>query len=277
MNDYLVHLREHYLDQPNEVSIETLALCNAACSFCPYPTLDRKGTKMSDELLDRLIAEMSAFKVPFSFSPFKVNEPLLDKRLIPLCEKFNREVPLGWLRIFTNGQALTPDKIEGISGLKRVHHLWISLNSVDPAEYQKLMQLDFDKTVKRLDYLHSIEFPHTVVLSTVGFPNEEFRYYCFQRWPKFESFAIKRDAWIDFTNAQDQEVPDTPCGRWFEVNIMATGKLALCCMDSDGAYSPGDVNESTMLELYNKPEWRRMREQLLSRKVVGEPCHRCTY
>jgi radical SAM family protein/iron-sulfur cluster protein len=274
-----VNLREQYLDQPHEISIETLALCNAACTFCPYPTLERKGTKMSDELIDRLIGEMATFKTPFSFSPFKVNEPLLDRRLIPICQKFNREVPLGWLRIFTNGQALTPDKIEQIAGLQRVHHLWISLNSHIPEEYEKLMSLKFDITVKRLDYLHSIEFPHEVMLSTVGFPNEPFRRYCFDRWPKFRSMAIKRDAWIDYTNAQEFEIPDAPCGRWFELSIIATGKVSHCCMDGLAAYPIGDVNENTMLEIYNAPFWRERREKMISRRQLDDssPCSRCSY
>lgn len=273
----LNELREKYLDQPHEVSIETLALCNAACVFCPYPTMERKGTQMPDELIDRLIGEMSQWKTPFSFSPFKVNEPLLDKRLIPICQKFNREVPVGWIRIFTNGQALTPEKIEGIAGLERIHHLWISLNSHEPEEYKRLMNLDFEKTAKRLDYLHTLDFPHKVVLSTVGFPNEPFRWYCFNRWPKFQSFAIKKDAWVDYTDPQITEIPDTPCGRWFELNITATGKCALCCMDGEARWSPGDVNENTMLEIYNAPYWRERREKMLSRKLIGDPCNRCSY
>ena len=59
-----------YMDQPGEVSIETLSLCNARCTFCPYPTLERKGERMSDEMLTRIIDEMNSFEVPFVFSPF---------------------------------------------------------------------------------------------------------------------------------------------------------------------------------------------------------------
>lgn len=270
-------LRDNYLDQPHEVSLETLALCNAACTFCPYPTLERQGTKMPDEMIHRLIDEMAEWKVPFYFSPFKVNEPLLDNRLIPICQEVNNLVPAAILRIFSNGQALTPDKIEGIAKLEKVTHLWISLNSHIKEEYEALMSLDFDKTIKRLDYLHSIEFPHKVVLSTVGFPNEPFRKFCFDRWPKFESYAIKRDAWIDYTNSQNDEVPDEPCGRWFELSIMADGRVALCCMDGTGKHAIGDLNKQTMLEVYNAPQWRERREKMLSRRNVGDPCNRCTY
>jgi MoaA/NifB/PqqE/SkfB family radical SAM enzyme len=43
-----------YLDFPAVLGIETLALCNAACDFCPYPGMERKGEAMPD----RLIAEI---------------------------------------------------------------------------------------------------------------------------------------------------------------------------------------------------------------------------
>jgi hypothetical protein len=224
-------LRDRYLDQPNEVSLETLALCNAACTFCPYPTLERKGARMSDELIDRLVKEMATWKSPFTLAPFKVNEPLLDARTIPLCERINRDVPLARLRIFTNGSPLTQEKIDGIAKLKNVVHLWVSLNEYRADEYKKLMGLDFEKTTKRLDNLHAQDFPHPVMLSCVGFPNEEFRRYCFDRWPKFSSMAIHRTSWLGYVTPQDREIPGRACARWFELSITATGKVVLCCMD----------------------------------------------
>ncbi len=67
---------------------------------------------------------MAQWSQPFVFSPFKVNEPLLDARLIPLCERMNRETR-ALLRIFTNGSPLTPEKIAGIAGLRNVAP-WVS-------------------------------------------------------------------------------------------------------------------------------------------------------
>jgi hypothetical protein len=234
---------------------------------------------MPDSLIDRLVGEMAKWPQTFVFSPFKVNEPLLDKRLIPLCQKMNRDVPRATLRLFTNGQALTADKVEAIGKLKRVEHLWISLNSHDPVEYERLMGLDFEKTAKRLDHLHSVDFPYPVMLSCVGFPNEDFRRYCFDRWPKFDSVALKKDAWIDFTDPQVTEVPDAPCARWWELSITATGVTSHCCMDSKAEYPIGDVNKQTMLEIYNAPFWRTRRERYLSRKELDNrsPCAGCTY
>lgn len=71
-------LSQAYLDQPREVSLETLALCNAACEFCPYPTIERKGARMSDALITRLVGEMAQFPRPFYFSP--LSRKALDDR-----------------------------------------------------------------------------------------------------------------------------------------------------------------------------------------------------
>lgn len=273
---YLGDMRRYYHSQPHEVSIETQALCNARCTFCPYPTLDRKGTKMPDELLLRLIGEMAEFKAPFYFSPFKVNEPLMDKRLIPMCRRFNEDAPLGHLRIFSNGSALTDKHIEGIASLDRVVHLWISLNTHVEAEYEPLMGLDYKKTIRRLDNLHTKDFPHPIVVSRVG-PDADFVAFVRERWPKFQVACIKRDAWIDFTNPDDMTVPETPCGRWWELNITATGKAALCCMDGEARFGFGDVNESSLLEIYNHPKLKHWRESVWSRKQVGSPCDKCSY
>lgn len=274
---YCASLREQYLDQPFEVSLETFAKCNADCEFCPYSSMDRLGERMDDSLIDALVDEMSGFKLPFGFSPFKVNEPLLDKRVLPLLRRMNRDVPMAHLRLFSNGTTITPNNIAQIAELKQVHHLWISLNSVDQAEYQRVMKLDFERTARNLDALHKMDdFPHPVMLSTVGYPNETFRRYCFDRWPKFESMAIKRVAWLGFTKAQDMEVPNDPCSRWFEMSICADGVVSLCCMDGTGEYAIGNVKTHSLLDIYNSPAWRERREGLWSRHRV-HPCSTCTY
>ena len=260
---------DHYLDQPREVALETYAKCNAACVFCPYPTLDRIGEKMSDDLIIDLIDQMSEWDKPFYFSPFKVNEPLLDKRLITICKDVLMNTN-GIIRLFSNGSALTPKKIEEIATLDRLEHLWISLNDYRAKEYRELMNLDFENTASKLDYLHESGFPFRVVLSTVGFPNEEFRRYCFDRWPNFESFAIHRSGWLGDIEPQDRPIPEHECGRWWEMSIMANGIVSLCCMDGQGKYPQGDVKAESLLDIYAK-----MREHRVRKKRDWFPCNTC--
>jgi len=272
-------LEKYYMEQPFEVSIETMTICNAACTFCPYPTLERIGNKMSDELLDRLVDEMSEFKYPFSFSPFKLSDPLLDKRLIPLLEKVNDKVPLATIRIFTNASALTWEKAEQLHNIDNVD-LWLSVNEHRETEYENLMNLDYQRMLKNVDALHESDFRHPVKVLRVG-ANAEFVEFSQDRWPHFETKLIKKDGWLGFTEAQNDEVPDTGCSRWFELSITSEGKASHCCMHdgTDLRYNIGDVNEQTLLEVYNSPHWKERREQGLSRRELNDdsPCSRCTY
>ena len=67
-----------------------------------------------------------------------------------------------------------------------------------------------------------------------------------------------------------------PCGRWYELSIMANGVVSLCCQDGEGQFPIGDVNKQTLLEVYNHPFYRERREKNLSRLEV-EVCNTCTY
>lgn len=53
--------------------LETISVCNATCTFCPYVELDRIGTRMSDDLLQKVIADLTEMRphVQFNLSPFK--------------------------------------------------------------------------------------------------------------------------------------------------------------------------------------------------------------
>ena len=271
---HLEWLREHYLDQPNEVSIETYSKCNAACSFCPYPTLERIGNKMPDALLDRLVDEMAEFPRPFLFSPFKVSEPLLDKRLFPLLRKVNQKVPHARIRVFTNGAALNWDNAENLHNIDNLE-LWISVNSHREEEYEQVMSLNYARMLKNVDQLHSSDFRHPVYLTRVG-KDPDYLAFCEARWPHFQPVLIKQDSWLGYTESDNTEIPDTPCARWFELSIMSTGVVSLCCMDGEGAYPIGDVNKQTLLEVYNSPNWRDRRERMVSRETI-HPCNTCTY
>ena len=273
-----------YLDWPREVSIETYAKCNAACVFCPYTQMERQGERMPDEILDRIIEELKDHPHPFIIAPFKVNEPFLDKRLIPFCQKVNAELPNAFLRIFSNGQALTNKNIVDVAHLERVAHLWISLNSHDPAEYRATMGLDFEKTAKSLDELHTAVqfgiFSHDVVLSRVHqdhIAREPFVDYCSERWPLFKVVTLKRDSWLGDIEGMDRPIPDAPCGRWYELSITATGEVSRCCMDGQCKHPIGDLRTQSLFEVYNGKQWRKQRLTEMSRKETGTVCAGCNY
>lgn len=241
---------------------------------------------MPNALISRLLQEMAQFKQSFVFSPFKLNEPFLDKRLKEICRRFMEWCPQGSLRLFTNGSALTQDNLEWVAELSRVKHLWVSLNSVRETDHQALMQFKrpmFGRIATQLDALHrhvqADTFPHPVMLSRVAQGTADdlnFLKITHRRWPRFGSILIKQDAWLQDIAAPQIPIPSAPCTRWFELSIMATGIASLCCMDSESKFPLGTVQDQTLLDIYNAPAWRERREKMLDRRGVAV-CQTCSY
>ena len=80
---------------PKIVHIETQAVCNAKCSFCEYDSLSRKGKKMSDENIKKIISDLSV--IPSSrnvqIQPYKISEPFLEKRLPWIADEILSQIP----------------------------------------------------------------------------------------------------------------------------------------------------------------------------------------
>lgn len=241
---------------------------------------------MPDELIDKVIGDLKAIPadLPFTISPFKVNDPFLDKRIFAVCEHINRQLPNASLRLFTNGTPLTAKIIERIASIRKVVHLWISLNEFEEQAYQRVMQLPFNKTIEKLDALHqrvAAGYPHPVTVSRVtdgSSADTAFRQFVAERYPLFQCFMIGRSNWTGQVDiGAEKRIPQTGCSRWFEVSIMASGKVALCCMDGEGKQVIGDVKQQSVLEVYNTPAYRKMRQYTFSRLAAAAPCDTCIY
>ena len=105
------------LDFPIHVHIETQAICNAACNFCPYPRLERKGEVMPTSMFEKIVDDLTA--IPrlhkFQLSLFKVNEPLMEPRLYQFLELIREKLPNAVPTITTNASLLTDEHIQNLS------------------------------------------------------------------------------------------------------------------------------------------------------------------
>lgn len=276
-----------FLDYPHEVTIETQTVCNASCSFCPYPSLERKGTKMPDALVQKIIADLGAIPsdLPFIVSPFKVNDPLLDVRIFDIMGEINARLPNASLRVFTNGSPLTAKIIAKMADVKRVEHLWVSLNHHEKAAYEKLMGLPYERTIERLDLLHKEKaegrFSHKVFVSRVrdhSLDDDGFLDFVRTRYPLFNLGIIYQSSWLGQVPglANVRRPPLVGCVRWWEMSITATGQVSFCCMDGKCEYPTGDVSKQHVLEVYNSPAYRMYREKFVTR-LEGSPCVACTH
>ncbi len=275
-------------DYPAIVHLETLASCNAACNFCPYPTLERKGVRMPDALIEKVIGDLSDIpkNVYFQFAPYKVSEPFLDSRLFDVLAMANAKLPSASISIITNGSPLTEKKIHQLGAVKNLAYINVSMNFDNPEEYEAVMQLPFARTVERVELLHRMHGEGVIrcpvrLTRVASNRNDDLSFMDWVRanFPRFKPDVAPRHDWIGAIDdpAGVAAVPDAPCHRWFDLSITATGSVSMCCMDGAAQYPKGDVNTQHVLEIYNQPWLRELRKTLVSRRQARSPCNGCTY
>jgi len=274
-----------YIDFPAHVHLETMAQCNAACNFCPYPSLDRKGAKMENALIEKIVSDLK--DIPrlhrFQLSPFKVNEPFLDVRIFDMLEYFHNELPHASITLTTNASPITEKIIHRLTKFPKIGYLWVSFNDHRQAEYEEAMKLPYKRTRERLDLLHKAKaegrLSIRIVLSRVGdntAVDQEFIAWVKTTYPLFEASIFPRMNWLGQVDMPQSAVPPVACTRWFDVSITATGVVAHCCVDGQAKYAIGDVRQRHLLDIYNDPMYRRLRLTVDNRQST-EPCCRCNF
>lgn len=278
-----------YMDWPSHVHLETFAKCNASCCFCPYPTLDRKGERMPDALIEKVLGDLEDMPadLPFQLSPYKVNEPFLDVRIFDLLDQIRTRLPRAAILLTTNASPLTGKLLRRLIQ-HPVDRLWISFNDHRKAHYESIMGIPFLRTLESLDRIHAVkasgELGAEIVLSRVSDASpadREFTRWVANRYPLFKTAVFPRGEWLGQTAGTDpteihSAVPAIGCTRWFELSITATGDVAHCCMDGKLEYPIGNVRDQHVLEVYNAPEYRRLRESTRTR-LDATPCNRCHF
>ncbi len=267
-----------YADSPAQVSFETLALCNAACGFCPYPTLERQGVRMGDDLLEKLLRELGDLPrdLRVEVSPNRVNEPFLDRRLFDVVDRVNADLPNAWLVIFTNGSPLTDGVLDRVERWERVERFNVSFNDHRPGPYERTMRIPYERTVANLDRLHerveSGAIGFGVSLSRVGDGTDADRAFvewCGVRWPRFRAISTPREDWMGRTGGRTAyHTPEMGCSQWYKLGLLADGRDVFCCIDAEGEHGSATLADSHLLEIYNLPWRRALRERTLTRDRV---------
>ncbi|MEL6207666.1 MAG: radical SAM protein, partial [Pseudomonadota bacterium] len=104
------------------VQIQTASWCNRECAFCPSGTFDIPKTFMTDDVLDRIARELQRLGFRGRFSPYLMNEPLLDKHLPERIARIRKVLDKATFFISTNGDALSLEVGERLfaAGLDRM-------------------------------------------------------------------------------------------------------------------------------------------------------------
>ena len=242
-------------------------------------------TKMPDALINKIIEDLREIPptLAFQLSPFKVNEPFLDTRLFSVLAQINQRLPNAAIALTTNPSALTQKQLSRLGGVRNLDNLWISMNDHREAEYEATMQLPYRRTLERIRMIHGARAlaASRCEWSCRGSARER-RPMSNSGGGRSVSFPSSRRASFSAATGSARSTRRPPrrlavgCTRWFDLSITATGVVAHCCMDGAATDLIGDVSRQHVLEVYNAPAYRRLRERT-ARRQDAEPCDRCSF
>jgi 8-amino-3,8-dideoxy-alpha-D-manno-octulosonate transaminase len=229
------------------VEIETAARCNRRCCYCPVSTHPAREGQMSAELFAKIVSDLRTMGFRGTMSFHFYNEPLLDERLETFIQLAHRELPEAYLLLYTNGDALTSARAESLIAA-RLGHIRVSLH--DSAAEARLMRL-----------LDGLESRLAQRISPV-------RYYDQSLALDNRCGTIALPSWA--------RLPDrlAGCHNITSMVIDWQGRVPLCCNDFLVANPLGDVNESSVQEIWDRS--RPLRREIFLGNFQLEACRICT-
>lgn len=241
-----------------QLQLEVSSVCNAACVFCPYPTMKRAHGTMSMDLFRKIIDEATTLPLVDHITLTGLGEPLLDRFLIERITYIRSKMPAVLIDLYTNGTFLRPTMVDALhaAGLSV---LYVSLNAVTRDKRLQVMQLDdFDQVVAGIEYALTKPGWKVIVKGIVSKDlmeqgdNEDF----LTRWRG--PFSAGGNAFLHLEGNWAGAMwpmrlkPSEPCQRALgQLMVLQDGRMSLCCFDSEGECILGDLNTQSIRDVFN--------------------------
>lgn len=199
---------------------------------------------MPEALFDKIVTDLGRNRFCNQFSPHRYGEPLADARMPALLTRARQAMPLAWIRLYTNGDLLSPELFERI----------------DPAVDLYVITQHGKRMAPGLRRL----------FAKIGMPHPKIR---FQTAADIRRMASNRGGLIDVGYT-----PRRACGVVMsELHIDAHGDVMLCCEDYLGEKVFGNVADMTIEEIWTQDERLRVHRANVEGRFVLAKCRTCGY
>lgn len=194
---------------------------------------------MSENLYVKILSQLAKLNYKGRISPFGINEPLLDRRIVKFVRMAKEACPGAYVSLVTNGDYLTAEVLRGL-GNANIDALGISI--YDSIGYERHRSTEYPSWVTIMDMRHT---------------------------PKENRAG----------NLEGLGTPDMPCLRPSEIMfVQADGKVRLCCADFHGiAAGLGNVKDLALLDIWYSPVFEWYRNKLKSHRFGSNPCQVCNH
>lgn len=260
---------------PCTIEIELTNFCNFDCIFCPNAVHIREKGIMSFQTFKNIIDEVENFKrIYIVFSGF--GESLLDREMIDKLDYLYEKRIASHVELVTNGFLLTEKMCQSLCKRKLVDVLNISVDAAGAETYRKIHAFDgFSVVMQNLEYLNRIKKTNN---QSYPFVSVRFKTFSFNKGQfsefvkKFNPIANEIKAYVNIFRWPESEIKiDSIEERkfirivcpnlWEGIRINWNGDVVLCCMDYEGKVVLGNINEQTLINIWNGSQIQNYRDR----------------
>lgn len=290
-NDLFKNILKHKDKLPHFpflVDIELTNHCNLKCIFCGQQAMTRDKGFISEQILKKVVDECSNYNTPIRF--IRWGEPFLHPRIIDFCRYVkSKGIPL---HITNNGLKLKEKEMKSLINLK-VDSIIFSFQGATKKQYE-LMRNNKMYDVLKLNILKFVklrgnkEYPFIHISSTMTDETEEEINDFVNYWgnivdsvgigktnlSRLSYHQIKSLETINKLKIlQKQETIKKfyrPCTEVYQkLSVDWNGKVSCCCGDYDNFLVVGNVNKTTLFDI-----WNNSTRLKLFRKMLDENLHK---
>lgn len=271
----------------SSIGIETSAVCNRRCVFCPNHDFTRPDDQMSMEMFNKVLQDLVDLKYKRRVELYIYNEPMRDPRLLEFIALVRDALPRACIMINTNGDYLHgPEGIESLfnAGLNQLQiNVYSAYDGTEHAERgvqlarrrHEILQgwLDqFDWIDQESSLYQYAPSSHTRAQVVAKYGVEQGVYTI-----DGIHHISNRSGNISFKPPLEEPLAKM-CTKPFRfLNINWKGDGILCCNDYHGETAFGNVMERSVEDIWNDVELHRIRYRLQNHDRDVSICKTCDF
>ncbi len=242
-----------YPEFPDHVYVELTNICNARCTICATPAMKRPRKIMTQELFAKLARECGQ-RGARKLLPFLHGESLLVPGVLDYFREARRLAPETHINLTTNGSRLDEEIGDALLRERLVDSVIVSIDGGDRETYEGIrIGLNYDEVrdnvlrfIRRRDEL-GMSRPHVAIAMVTVDENRHTRERLRETWKEADEvrFSVYFNWAGRLTNRGRPPHKVNFCERLYHyITILADGRVAMCCFDSEAEHAVGDVNQA---------------------------------
>lgn len=271
---------------PPILHIEPTAACNLKCTMCFRTTHQFSAAPMDFDLYDRIVHQAARFGVQ-TLRLYLRGEPLLHPRIADMVSTA-KSLKIPHVEMNTNGQLLNSALSESLleAGLDRIlfsvegfqKHTYENIRRGGSFERLALNMQTFRELRDTASARTRMEII-TVNMPDNPVPNPDFNGFWSPLVDSIQVVGMVLHGGLDQGPRAGCAPVAAPCAMlWDRLAVLSDGAVPLCCVDIDASIRLGNLQDSTLEEIWQSPALRRIRAAHMRGRRASMPlCAACSY